>query len=81
MITNKKVSIQILLKNDVELKYYQFRYTVKINYHSLYTQIILKKFLNLFQYKKQKYQAYQQKKEKQDVYIWEKCMNLKKKEN
>ena len=38
MITNKKVSLQILLKNDVELKYYQFRSTVKIGDHSLYIQ-------------------------------------------
>ena len=29
MITNEKVILQILLKNDVQLKYYYFRSTVK----------------------------------------------------
>ena len=29
MITDKKVSLEISWKNDVELKYYQFRSTVK----------------------------------------------------
>ena len=48
MFTDKKVSIQILLKNDVELNYYQFRSTVKIYDHSLYTQIIIKKKYILF---------------------------------
>ena len=48
MITNKKVSLQILLKNDVELKYYEFRSTVKICDHSLYTQIVIKKIFTFF---------------------------------
>ena len=71
MFTDKKVSIKILLKNDVELNYYQFRSTVKIYDHSLYTQIIIKKIFTffLFRYKKRKCQTYQQKKEKQNLIL------------